>query len=164
MLPDNFFSSPSTQASWEEIWFEVARTIAKRSRCDRAQIGAVIVNDDNRIISTGYNGAAAGYPTKGGCKDWCDRAKGITGLSGAYDGCPSIHAEANALLYVDRSAIHGGKMYVIAPPCMGCAKLISNSGISQVFCLIGPEDGHRNPEVAIDYLEKCGIKVTTIPR
>lgn len=152
------------QKTWNDIWFEVAQSISGRSRCDRAQIGAVIVNDDNRIISTGYNGAAAGYPTDGGCMNWCDRAKGLTGLSGAYDGCPSIHAEANALLYVDRSAIHGATIYVTAPPCMNCAKLISNSGIQRVVCLIGPEDEHRNPEVALEYLLKCGLWVITQPR
>jgi dCMP deaminase len=152
------------QASWNNIWFNVAKTISTRSRCDRAQIGAIIINDDNRVISTGYNGAAAGYPTDGGCNNWCDRAKGLTGLSGAYDGCPSIHAEANALLYVDRSAVHGAKMFVTAPPCMNCAKLISNSGIHEVWCFIGPEDTHRNPEVALEYLQKCGILVNQVLR
>lgn len=152
------------QKEWSEIWFEVAKAIAGRSRCDRAQIGAVVVNNDNRIISTGYNGAAASYPTEGGCNNWCDRAKGLTGLSGAYDGCPSIHAEANALLYVDRSAIHGATIYVTAPPCMNCAKLISNSGISEIKCLIGPEDFHRDPKAVFRYLEQCGMKLTGIPR
>lgn len=147
------------QQTWPSIWFEVAATISKRSRCDRAQIGAVIVNDDQRIISTGYNGAAAGYPTDDGCLNWCERAQGKTGLGSAYDGCPSIHAEANALLYVDRSAIHGATIYVTAPPCMNCAKLISNSGVKTVWCLIGEEDSHRNPEAVFDYLVKCGLLV-----
>lgn len=150
------------QKSWQDIWFEVAEAISGRSRCSRAQIGAVIVNEDQRIISTGYNGAAKGFPTDGECLNWCERAKGSTGLTEAYTGCPSIHAEANALLYVDRSAIHNGTMYVTAPPCMNCAKLISNSGISQVICLISGKDSHRNPEEAISYLEKCGIAVTTV--
>lgn len=149
---------------WNEVWFDVAKAIAQRARCSRAQIGAVIVNGDQRLISTGYNGPARDYPVKGECMNWCDRAKGITGLSGAYDGCPSIHAEANALLYVDRSAIEDSTIYVTAPPCMGCAKLISNSGIKRVYCLIGDEDMHRDPHVAIDYLESCGIYVATIPR
>lgn len=150
--------------SWVEIRFENAKTIAKRSRCSRAQIGAVIVDTRDRIIAEGYNGAASSYPTSGECINWCDRAKGLTGLSGAYDGCPSIHAEANALLYVDRSAVEGGSIYVTAPPCMNCAKLISNSGISTVHCLISESDSHRNPEIAIRYLEDCGISVMTYDR
>jgi dCMP deaminase len=91
--------------------------------------------------------------------DWCERAQGKTGLGAAYDGCPSIHAEANALLYVDRWSVEGGSIYVTAPPCMGCAKLISNSGLKTVHCLIGEEDSHRNPEIAMEYLAKCGIDV-----
>jgi dCMP deaminase len=152
------------QKSWNDIWLEVAQVISNRSRCSRAQIGAVIVNQDQRVISTGYNGAAANYPTTGDCTNWCERAQGKTGLGSAYEGCPSIHAEANALLYVDRSAIHGGTIYVTAPPCMNCAKLISNSGVSEVRFLIGEEDMHRNPQQSIDYLMKCGISVNSTHR
>lgn len=152
------------QKTWDRIWFDVAQTISQRSRCDRAQIGAVIVNSDQRIISTGYNGAAAGYPTNGGCMNWCERAQGKTGLGSAYDGCPSIHAEANALLYVDRSAIHGATIYVTAPPCMNCAKLISNSGVKSVYCFIGEQDLHRNPQTVFDYLNDCGLEVVARKR
>lgn len=152
------------QKQWNEIWLEVAQVISKRSRCSRAQIGAVIVNKDQRIISTGYNGASSTYPTTGPCTDWCERAQGKTGLGSAYEGCPSIHAEANALLYVDRSAVHGATMYITAPPCMNCAKLISNSGVSEVRFLIGEEDMHRNPQQSIDYLMKCGLMVNSVHR
>lgn len=150
------------QKPWIDVWFEVAKVIAQRSRCSRAQIGAVIVNGDQRIISTGYNNPARGFqPPVGECMDWCERAQGKTGLGNSYDGCPSIHAEANALLYVDRSSIQDGTIYVTAPPCFSCAKLISNSGLSAVRCLMGEEDMHRNPEKVIEYLETCGIKVFT---
>jgi dCMP deaminase len=152
------------QASWNDIWLRVADTIANRSRCSRAQIGAVIVNQDQRIISTGYNGAAASYPTDGSCFNWCERAQGKAELSSAYEGCPSIHAEANALLYVDRSAVHGATMYITAPPCISCAKLISNSGINEIRFLIGEQDMHRNPQASIDYLMKCGIMVNSVHR
>jgi dCMP deaminase len=150
--------------AWETIWLEVAESISSRSRCYRAQIGAVIVNKDQRIISTGYNGAAATYPTEGECLNWCERAQGKTGLGSGYEGCPSIHAEANALLYVDRTAIHGATIYITAPPCMNCAKLISNSGIHEVRFLIGEADMHRNPQDSINYLIKCGILVNSIDR
>ena len=150
---------PVKRPSWIEIRFENAKTIAKRSRCSRAQVGAVIVDQRQRIIAEGYNGPAAGLDVSGECNNWCERAQGKTGLGGAYDGCPSIHAEANALLYVDRWSVEGGSIYVTAPPCMGCAKLISNSGLKSVHCLIGEEDSHRNPHVAMEYLASCGINV-----
>lgn len=150
---------PIKRPSWIEIRFENAKTIAKRSRCSRAQVGAVIVDQRQRIIAEGYNGPAAGLDVSGECNNWCERAQGKTGLGGAYDGCPSIHAEANALLYVDRWSVESGSIYVTAPPCMGCAKLISNSGLKSVHCLIGEEDSHRNPHVAMEYLASCGINV-----
>jgi dCMP deaminase len=150
---------PPQRLSWTEIRFENARSIAKRSRCSRAQIGAVIVDKRERIVAEGYNGPAAGLDVSGECMNWCERAQGKTGLSGAYDGCPSIHAEANALLYVDRWSVEGGSIYVTAPPCMGCAKLISNSGLKTVYCLIDESDYHRDPQKAMEYLALCGLDV-----
>jgi deoxycytidylate deaminase len=55
-------------------------------------------------------------------------------------------------------------MYITAPPCMNCAKLISNSGVSEVKFLIGEKDMHRNPQESVDYLMKCGILVNSIDR
>lgn len=46
--------------------------------------------------------------------------------------CISNHAEANCLLHADRSRIEGGTIYVSAKPCLGCAKLIANSGLNRV--------------------------------
>ena len=143
---------------------QVADAIASKSRCSRAQIGAVVVSKDQRISSTGYNGPAATFPAEGECMNWCARAQGKTALDSTYDSCPSIHAEANALLYVDRSRIEGGTIYIVSPPCMQCAKLISNSGIARVVCEIGESDKHRKPEDAIQYLRQCGILVTSVDR
>jgi dCMP deaminase len=153
-----FMETPK-RPTWTEIRLDNAKTIARRSRCSRAQIGAVIVDRRERIIAEGYNGPAAGLEVDGNCVNWCERAQGKTGLGAAYDGCPSIHAEANALLYVDRWSVEGGSIYVTAPPCMGCAKLISNSGLRTVYCLIDESDYHRDPLKAMQYLETCGLDV-----
>ena len=148
--------------SWDETWLAVADVVSKRSKCSRAQMGAVIVSADQHIVATGYNGPAAAWPGAGECINWCERAKGATGLGTEYSGCPAIHAEANALLYVDRSKSLGGTMYIVSPPCDPCAKLISNSGLSRVVCRISEDDMHRNPEAVIAYLEKCGVSVTIL--
>ena len=151
-----------TRPSWHETWLAVAETVAKRSRCTRAQMGAVVVSRDNHIVATGYNGPSANWPEQGECINWCERAQGKTPLDGLYDACPSIHAEANALLYVDRSRSLGGTIYIVSAPCMQCAKLISNSGITHVVCRLKQADMHRNPYGVIEYLRKCDIKVTVI--
>ena len=148
--------------SWHQTWMQIAEVIGKRSRCSRAKIGAVIVDSRQRICATGYNGPSSALLLQGECINWCDRAKGIAPLDNMYDACPSIHAEANALLYVDRSAVEGGTIYITAAPCMQCAKLISNSGLKKVVARIRDSDYHRNPEAVLDYLSKCNISVMTI--
>lgn len=148
--------------SWDETWLSVAKTVSKRSRCSRAQMGAVIVSHDNHVVATGYNGPAASWPESGNCINWCERARGATPLGAEYIGCPAIHAEANALLYVDRSQSLGGTIYIVSPPCDACAKLISNSGLARVVCYVSEADAHRNPPQVVDYLKKCGIEVAMI--
>lgn len=151
-----------SRPSWDDTWLTVAETISKRSRCSRAQMGSVIVSHDQHIVATGYNGPAASWPEPGSCINWCPRAKGEGLLDNVYDLCPAIHAEANALLYVDRSASAGGTIYITSAPCMQCAKLISNSGLSRVTCRLKKSDMHRMPYQVFDYLTKCGIEVTVI--
>jgi dCMP deaminase len=148
--------------SWEETWLAVAEAVSKRSRCSRAQMGSVIVSRDQHIISTGYNGPAANWPESGECINWCERAKGNAPLDNLYDACPSIHAEANALLYVDRSLSLGGTIYIVSAPCMQCAKLIANSGIAKVVCRLRATDMHRDPYGVFEFLKKCDIAVTYI--
>lgn len=140
----------------------VADTVARRSRCSRAQIGAVVVSKDQRISSTGYNGPAATFPAEGECINWCTRAQGVTPLDNVYDSCPSIHAEANALLYVDRSRVEGGTIYITDAACLQCAKLVSNSGIARAVMRISSTAAHRNPTATIEYFQKCGIEVSIV--
>lgn len=151
---------------WDITWMSVADTIALRSRCSRAQIGAVIVSRNQRIASTGYNGPAASFPAvsleTGTCLDWCPRARGEAPLDNMYDACPAIHSEANALLYIDRSQAEGGTIYITDAACMQCAKLISNSGIVRVVMRISSTAAHRKPEATIAYFAKCGIDVTIV--
>jgi len=147
-----------TRSSWDTVWAEVAQAVSRRSSCARAQVGAVIVKD-NRVLSTGYNGPASGYPanTEQTCASWCQRAQGHPDPADSYGfNCPSIHAEANALLYASREEIIGGVMVVTHAPCADCAKLISNSGVAGLL-ILQPIEPHRpNP---IPYLESCGIVV-----
>lgn len=130
--------------------------MSRRSSCTRAQVGAVIVKD-NRVVSTGYNGPASGHPadTDLGCLSWCLRAAGTPDLAQGYGlACPSIHAEANALLHASRRDVEGAVMYVTHAPCADCAKLISNSGVAELVMLQAPEPHRPDP---IPYLNECGL-------
>ena len=44
--------------SWQDYFMANAELISKRSTCDRAFVGAVLVKD-KRIIATGYNGGVS---------------------------------------------------------------------------------------------------------
>lgn len=148
--------------SWDETWLSVARSVARRSGCIRDRVGAVIVDHTNRIVATGYNGAPAGYMDGDtACTLGCERAKGMGDLAPDYSDCPSIHAEANALLFCDRREREGGTMYVTSAPCIGCAKLMANSGIARVvIAKLVTSVAHRDPMRSIDFMIQCQIDVT----
>lgn len=149
---------------WDSTWMEVADTLALRSKCDTRQVGAVVVNSQNRIIATGYNGPPANLPGTDGktCIDFCQRAQtGERGLSYGFS-CPSIHAEANALIFADRRDYEGGTMYVTAACCQDCAKLIMNSGIARLVVRVDERDAHRNPYDTMETIRSCGIDIRTV--
>lgn len=159
--------SSTPRPNWDDTWFAVARNIAKRSLCDRDQVGAVIVDKNNRIVpmGTGYNGPPAGFQhDETGCANWCVRSQmaKYDQLKSDYSDCPSLHAEANALLCSDRSSREGGTIYVTSGVCFGCAKVIANSGLALV--MVDPQAPgaiHRNCERSYAFLESCGITVVT---
>lgn len=118
----------------DNVWMLMAEAAARRSKCVRSQVGCVIVSDDSRIVSTGYNGPPAGYGLASDlpCNNWCKRAQMDAEPGTAYTNCPSIHAEANALLHAARHEIIMATMFTTRHPCFECAKLIANSGIARV--------------------------------
>lgn len=147
--------------TWDETWAAVARAVAGRSACGRAQVGAVLVSADNRIISTGYNGPAAGSPadTSTPPRLWCQReAQGPNLTQGYGFACPSIHAEVNALLY-RHWGVKDLTLYVTHSPCADCAKVISNSGVTRIVLLEFPPEHRPDPTA---YLESCGIVVEVL--
>lgn len=149
---------------WLDVWGSLALTMAKRSKCDRAQIGCVIVSKENRVVATGYNGPPAkwrnGFAPSGGCTNWCPRAQGDQ-LFSDYSDCPSNHAEINALMHSSRSDREGGTIYVTGVTCYACAKAIANSGITMVVLVnvARSADGHRNPEQSAKLLGQSDVLV-----
>lgn len=142
---------------------DIARVAGQRSLCVRRQVGAVVVNVSNRLVSTGYAGPPAGLKVNGSCFNWCPRAMPGGVSTSSYDNCATIHAEHNALLFVDRSSISGGTIYVTSVPCWVCAKSIANSGLVRVVFELDPvADAHRDPDRSIRLLKQCGLIVDVI--
>ena len=148
--------------SWDSTWMMLAEVIALRSLCVNAQVGAVIVNHNQRVTATGYNGPAAGLEYNTACNQWCPRAEANATRSTSYDNCLAIHAEANALLYADASQIRGGTIYVSRAVCISCIKLISNSGLSRLVHRVSPDDLHRNPDLVEDMALNAGLETKRI--
>lgn len=151
-----------TRPSWQGTWMPVAEILGQRSRCARAQVGAVIVTRDNRVASVGYNGPAKGLMLRGDCRNWCPRAMGKTDLSADYGACSTIHAEANALLRADYTQIQGGTIYVSHSSCINCAKLVANSGLKKLVHKVTDADAHRNPDEVETYLRQTGVEAVRV--
>src|SRR5690349_19065333 len=90
----NFTTGQSTaRPNWHATWFSVAICVATRSLCVRDKVGAVIVDTNNRIVATGYNGPPSGFVLpydNAPCHEWCPRAT-ASDLLQDYSDCPSLH-------------------------------------------------------------------------
>jgi len=117
--------------SWDEYFMEIAHVVAKRSNCSRRKVGAVIMAR-NHILSAGYNGTPKGV--KNCFEGGCPRCAGKTPSGKGLDECLCTHAEQNAICQaaLHGVAIDGSTIYITLSPCLTCAKLIINSGISEV--------------------------------
>jgi deoxycytidylate deaminase len=146
-------TSMHNRATWDDTWMAIAEIMARRSPCDKRQIGAVIVSATNRVLATGYNGPPAGWDDNWHCYRDCPRFRG----DDTYFGCPALHSEANALMFLDRRDCEGATLYVNGTPCMDCAKLISNSGVTTVRFIEWASDGYRNPDAVREFLRKARI-------
>ncbi len=118
----------------------MAYLAAQRGTCPRRRVGCVLLNVKGHILSTGYNGVAAGLPHCGKGS----MCKGGTHPSGeGLDECQAIHAEQNALLQCrDVYDIHTA--YVTTAPCVTCTKLLLNTSCQRI---VYSEPSHiRSPE------------------
>lgn len=131
-----------------DFFMEVAVLMSKRATCLAGQYGAVITVD-NRIVTTGYNGAPQGKyhcTDVGVCRKelmgYAHFDNSIPGQTGAgYEASRSVHAEAAAICQAARMglAIEGGNCYVNREPCVGCHRLLINCGIDRIYYLDGDE-------------------------
>lgn len=111
--------------SWDQYFMGLAHLSALRSKDPSTQVGAVIVDRNNKVVSIGYNGLPQG------CSDdsfpW---TKEGNMLESKYAFV--VHAELNAILNAPRS-VADCILYVSLFPCNECAKAIIQSGIKKVI-------------------------------
>ena len=137
--------------SWDEYFMGVALLAAKRSKDPNTQVGACIVDDNNIILSTGYNG----FPY--GCSDdiypW-ERE----GSDTKYNYV--VHAELNAILNARGKNLKGARLYVDLFPCNECAKAIIQSGISEIVYLYNKYADTPATIASRRMLTSAGVKLT----
>ncbi|MBQ6820624.1 MAG: dCMP deaminase family protein [Clostridium sp.] len=127
----------SDYISWDEYFMGVAILAGMRSKDPNTQVGACIVDHDNKILSQGYNGLPKG------CSDdefpW-DREGSTLNTKYPY----VVHAELNAILNCRDRNLVGAKIYVALFPCNECAKAIIQCGIKEVVYL---SDKYSNTDI-----------------
>lgn len=136
--------------SWDEFFMGVALLAAQRSKDPSTQVGACIVNEDNKIIATGYNGAPRGYDDDK-CRCW-NRDGGFLDTKYAY----VCHAELNAILN-SPIPVSKSRIYVALFPCNECAKAIIQAGIKEVIYMSDKYKDSDNVIASKKMLDSCGV-------
>jgi deoxycytidylate deaminase len=134
---------------------QVADTIGSRSKCSRAKVGVVVVDQNQSVLAASYNGPPPGLDVDGWCTGWCDRAK--SGPSDSYDNCPANHAEINAITRMPAS--EGATVYINRMCCFTCAKALASAKVSRVVCKYTDLDGHIDDTKIIEFLTACGVRL-----
>ncbi|MHA1984329.1 MAG: deoxycytidylate deaminase [Candidatus Hodarchaeales archaeon] len=124
--------------TWDEYYAKLSLMVAERSTCAYRNVGAVIVDFENRIISTGYNGTPRGtlHCTEGGCPRREAIVSGkIKHESGAnLSLCTAIHSEINAIIQAAQLSDlpKEFKIYVTTFPCLQCLVALLNAGCKEI--------------------------------
>ncbi len=135
-------NNKQTRPSFEDVYMDFARGIARRSTCRRLQVGTVITTDDFRkVLAVGYNGNASGLPNT------CDREEA--------GNCGCLHSEENAVINCDAPRQTAKIVFVTHLPCSACAKRLINLG--NVNLVIYDQE-YRNL-ASLELLQQVGIEV-----
>jgi dCMP deaminase len=111
-------SEPYTRPSWDEYAITLARAAATRSEDPYIKVGAVALRSDHSVASLGYNGAPSGVEL-----DWSNRDERRKRV---------LHAEANALRYVQPGELSGGLIATTHLPCLECLKACRAQGVTDI--------------------------------
>ncbi|XP_078167304.1 cytidine/deoxycytidylate deaminase family protein [Carex rostrata] len=118
--------------TWDDYFMSIAFLSAKRSKDPNRQVGACLVSQNGIILGIGYNG----FPR--GCSDdklpWAKKSLRGDPLETKFPYV--VHAEVNAILNTNHASAAGQKLYVTMFPCNECAKIIIQSGVSEVIYFV----------------------------
>jgi dCMP deaminase len=135
----------------DEYFLKIATVVAERSTCLRHHVGAVAVRDKH-ILSTGYNGAAAGV--KDCLELGCLRDEQNIESGTRHEVCRGIHAEQNAIIQASLHGVtlEGATVYCTHSPCILCAKMLVNARIKRFVTF-----GNYADNSFVDLFKEAGI-------
>ena len=139
--------------SFDDYLLKIASVVAERSTCRRHHMGAIAVRDKH-ILTTGYNGAAAGL--KDCLELGCLRDEQGIPSGERQEICRAIHAEQNVII---QAALHGVSLegctiYCTHTPCVLCAKMLVNARIKRSVTF-----GNYNDNTFKELFREAGIEV-----
>jgi dCMP deaminase len=109
------------QDGWDLRFLSLAKHISNWSKDPSTKVGSVLVDDNRRVISMGYNGFPA--QIKDDAEHYLNRDLKLKKV---------VHAEANAIVFAQRD-LSTSSLYVWPfMPCSNCAGLVIQSGIKKV--------------------------------
>ena len=135
--------------TWAQYFMGIAVLSSERSKDPNTRVGACIVNDENKILSMGYNGAPIGFSD-----DVMPWAREGANLDTKY---PYVcHSELNAILNCPTS-VKGARVYVTLFPCNECAKAIIQAGIKEVVYLSDKYADTDSNKASRLMFDNCGV-------
>ena len=147
-----------SRPDWDTYFLDIVELVSKRATCLRRAVGAGLVRD-RRILATGYNGAPSKLQH---CLDiGCLREQLNVPSGERHELCRGLHAEQNAII---QAALHGvstkdSTLYCTNHPCVICAKMIINAGITRIVI----RDGYSG-RLAAEMLREAGISVEQLDK
>lgn len=139
--------------NWDDYFMGIAMLSAQRSKDPDTQVGACIVNQNNIILGTGYNGLLKG--TKDDEINWSRDNVDIKDTKYPY----VIHAEQNAIINSNQNNLQGARIYVTLFPCSNCAKNIIQNGITSVYYMDDKYNQEPDGQMAIKLFKMAKIEI-----
>ena len=141
-----------SRPSIQEYYLSILPLVASRATCPRRQVGAILVDADGKLVSTGYNGPPAGQPH---CID--TPCPGAADKSGDTTRCIAVHAEANAIHQVGSSRRAPCTLYCSTTPCFDCAGMLIAEGIREIVTTSAYSD-----QRGVERLQQAGVTVRVV--
>ena len=133
----------------DEYYLEILKVVAARSTCARRAVGAILVDERYKVLSTGYNGVPSGFSH---CIDV--PCLGAQDTPGDSSRCMAIHAEVNVIVQCARLDL-ARILYVSCTPCFTCAKMLCNTPVRRI---VSAEEYSESEGLTV--LRQAGIELS----